>query len=63
MKIIQHHTSVETRVLAFDHEPYSANTQNIPDEVVDAQKMGLGLWIPDFDARVIEWRDDVSHSN
>jgi hypothetical protein len=30
---------------------------------VDAQKTGLGLWLPDFDARVIEWRDDVSRTN
>ena len=63
IKIIQHNTSVETRVLAFDHDPYSANTMNVPNDIVDAQKSGLGLWLPDFDARTIEWRDDVSRAN
>ena len=63
IKIIQHTTSVETRILAFDHDPYSANTMNVPDEIVDAQKTGLGLGIPDFDSRVMEWRDDVSRTN
>lgn len=63
IKIIQHTTSVETRVMAVDHDPYSANMMNVPDEVVDAQKTGLGLWLPDFDARAIEWRDDVSRTN
>jgi hypothetical protein len=57
IKIVQHYTSVETRVMAVDHSPYSASTLNIPDEIVDAQKTGLGLHLPEFDARAIEWED------
>ena len=63
MKVIQHETSVETRILAFDHDPYSGTALGVPNEVADAQRAGFGLHVPDFDARVMEWRDDVSRTN
>lgn len=62
MKIIQHDTSVETRVLAFDHDPYSSNAMGVPAEIAEAQRGGLGLCLPDFDARTTEW-ENVQNSN
>ena len=55
IKIIQHDTSVETQVLAFDHNPYSFNVMGIPEDVVTAVKQGFAKNIPEFDARLTEW--------
>jgi hypothetical protein len=57
IKIIQHDTSVETRVMAVDHQPYSGSALGVPNEVADAQRAGLGLHVPDFDARTMEWEN------
>jgi hypothetical protein len=66
VKIVQHDTSVETRVMAFDHNPYSVNPNGAPDEIADAVRAGFGLNIPEFDARQTEWSEekiDVQHSH
>jgi hypothetical protein len=55
IRIIQHETSVETRILAFDHQPYSSNTAGVPDDVVDAVKQGFAKNVPEFDCRQTEW--------
>lgn len=55
VRIIQHETSVETRILAFDHNPYSANSTGIPPEIAEAQRAGLGFHLPEFDARQVDW--------
>ena len=55
IKIVQHDTSVETRVMAYDHDPYSANTTGVPEEVVAAVKQGFAKNIPEFDCRLTEW--------
>ena len=58
IKIVQHETSVETRILAFDHDPYSTSALNVPDEMADAQRAGFALHLQDIDARDIEWREN-----
>ena len=51
IKIVQHETSVETRVMAADHDPYSASALNVPDEMADAQRAGFALHLQDIDTR------------
>lgn len=55
IKIVQHDTSVETRVMAYDHAPYSCNTTGVPGDVVAAVKQGFAKNIPEFDCRQTEW--------
>jgi hypothetical protein len=55
VKITQHETSVETRTMGYDHNPYAVNATGIPPEVAQAQREGLGLYLPEFDARQIDW--------
>ena len=57
IRIVQHDTSVETRVMGFDHTPYSATHAGVPDAVVDAIRTGFGLTQPEFDARLIDWSE------
>jgi hypothetical protein len=59
IKIIQHETSVETRVMGFDHMPRSFNPCGAPDDIADAVRAGFGRNVTDFDLRDTEWRDDV----
>ena len=55
IKIVQHDTSVETRVMAYDHDPYSFNVTGVPEEVVAAVKQGFAKNIPEFDCQQTEW--------
>ena len=57
IKIIEHESAVETRVMAFDHSTYSANPCGAPDDMADAARTGFGFFLPDFDVRTFEWRD------
>ena len=60
IRIIQHETSVETRILGVDHQPYSYTALNVPPEVAEAARGGLGLNLSDFDCRIIEWREETA---
>jgi hypothetical protein len=55
VKIIQHETSVETRIMAYDHAPYSRNMTGVPEDIVVAVKQGFAKNIPEFDCRQTEW--------
>lgn len=57
IKIVQHETSVETRVMGYDHSPFSSNGCGAPDDVTDAVFAGFGLNVFDFDLRDTEWED------
>lgn len=57
IKIVEHETSVETKVMAFDHDPYSTNTTGVPAEIADAARAGFALYLSDIDCRAIEWRE------
>lgn len=59
IKIVQHETSVETRVMGIDAQPYSSNACGAPDDIADAVYAGFGRNVTDFDLRMTEWRDDV----
>lgn len=59
IKKIQHEVSVETLVMAYDHQPYSSNTAGIPVEVADAVRTGFGFNIFDLDCRQMEWDGHV----
>lgn len=57
MRIVYHRdSSVETRVLAYDHFPYAYQTMYTPPDVVRAVRQGFGLNIDDFDHRQTEWK-------
>lgn len=55
VRIIRHESGVISLLMAYDHQPYSTSQRDVPDEIADAQRAGLGLHLPDFDARQIEW--------
>ena len=57
IKIIEHESAVETRVMGFDKQPYSGNACGAPDDMADAARSGFGFFLPDFDVRTFEWRD------
>ena len=60
IRIIQHDTSVETRILGCDHQPYSYTALNVPDEIRDAVRGGFCLNLPEFDCRLVEWREETA---
>ena len=60
IKIIEHRETGETKVLAFDHQPYSANRVGVPPTVFDAALQGLGQNVLEFDCRVFEWSDEIT---
>lgn len=55
IKIVEHNESGETRVMGFDHLPFSFNRCSAPEEVADAVKQGFGLNVPDLDVRDVDW--------
>lgn len=70
VRIIEHRDTGETRVMGYDHPPYSHNPCGAPDAVVLAVRGGFGLTVPEFDMRTFEWQDEtllrrdrVQHSN
>lgn len=54
-KVLYHHTGVISLVMAYDHQPYSANDRDVPKEMADAQRAGFAIHLPDVDCRQIEW--------
>lgn len=64
IKIVQHFTSVETRVMGYDHQPFSSNGYGAPQDMTDAVFAGFAMNIFDFDLRDTEWEDThVPHSH
>lgn len=61
VKIIQHHTSVETRVMGYDYYPYSVNSIGVPKEIADAVRTGFCFNVPEVDCRQTEWTDAHSY--
>ena len=59
IKIIEHDTTGETRVMGIDCQPYSGMACGAPEPVADAVRAGLGLNVTDFDLRTFEWRDEI----
>jgi hypothetical protein len=59
IKIIQHETSVETRVMGYDHMPYSVNPNGAPAAIEHAVRTGFAFNITDFDLRTTEWSENV----
>lgn len=58
--IIEHRETGETKVMGYDHEPFSMNRTGVPPIVFDAALQGLGENIPEFDCRCCEWKDEVT---
>lgn len=58
IKIVQHETSVETRVMGFDHQPYSTNPCGAPAAIEQAVRTGFGFNVTDFDLRNTEWESN-----
>ena len=56
--VIEHRDTGETKVMGFDHEPFSVNRTGVPPTIFDAALQGLGENIPEFDCRVFEWQDE-----
>lgn len=59
IKIVEHEVSGETKVMGFDHQPYSSNSCGAPKEVADAVFAGFAFNVTDFDLRNIEWRNSL----
>ena len=59
IKIIEHFVSGETKIMGYDHPPYSHNGCGAPDEIVNAVQTGFGFNVTDIDCRQIEWRDET----
>jgi len=64
IKIVEHDTSVETKVMGLDHLPYSCNFTGVPDAISLAVLGGFAFNIPEFDCRATEWEPHAhSHRN
>lgn len=59
IKVVEHDVSGETKVMGFDHQPYSSNPCGAPEEIANAVFAGLAMNVPDFDLRNTEWRDGL----
>lgn len=59
IKIVEHDISGETKIMGFDHMPYSSNSCGAPEEIAQAVFAGFAINVPDFDLRTTEWRDGV----
>lgn len=55
IRVIRHETGTISLLMAYDHQPYSTNQRDVPDDIADAQRLGFGLHLPDIDCRQIEW--------
>lgn len=46
-----------TKLLAYDHQPYSSNASGMPDAIANAARLGTVRWLDDIDLRQLEWQD------